>query len=181
MVSLSDLALWTVIATWVLAIGTLLLMYWQTRLAQRLNSANAVMTLRDRYDSPRLRAARRHLSEMLVAGRVDDITNYEVPNFFELVGAQAAREILDLEMVWEAFGGWVTAYYHALTHPTDIIGRMRTRLQDPLVYAKFEWLYAQVVAMDRERLGTAYDASLRAGEEQQTFLRNETRLLPTDE
>lgn len=181
MVSFSDLAFWTVIATWVLAIGTLLLMYWQTRLTQRLNSANTVMTLRERFDSARLRTARKNLSQLLVQERLGDLTTLEVPAFFELVGAQTFRGILDLDMVWEAFGGWVTSYYYALSAPPSHVQRLRERTHDPLVFAKFEWLYNQIVEIDRRELGSEYDASFQAIEAEKAFLLRESQLALTDE
>ncbi len=46
MVDFESIALWTTIATWVLAVGTLAALYWQTRQAGKLNSANAVINLR---------------------------------------------------------------------------------------------------------------------------------------
>jgi len=52
-----NIAIWSLVGTWVLVVGTLLLMLWQTLQAQKLNSANAVMNLRERFDSPRMRAA----------------------------------------------------------------------------------------------------------------------------
>ena len=67
-----NIAVWSLIGTWVLVVGTLLLMYWQTRTSQKLNSANAIMALRERFDSPHMRAARRHLSARLLAQQHDD-------------------------------------------------------------------------------------------------------------
>jgi hypothetical protein len=179
--SFTDLTLWTVVATWILALGTLFLMYWQTRLTQRLNSANTVMMLRERFDSARLRIARRNLSQLLVENRLDDLTTLEVPAFFELVGAQTARGILDLEMVWEAFGSWVTSYYYALTVPTNQVETIRSRSHDPLVFGKFEWLYHRIVEIDRKKLGASYDASFQAIEAEKSFLLRESKLALTDE
>ena len=176
MVSSSDIAFWTAAGTWALVIGTLFLMYWQTRQNQQLNSANAVMTLRERFDSPRVRVARRHLSDRLIRGAHEDIANLEVANFFELIGAQTYRKVLDTEMIWDAFGGWVTSYYWALRHPVDLIGRLRSDLKDPLVFFKFEWLNDRIMAIDRKRLGAQHTASVEAQEEAMRFLRREAVL-----
>ncbi|MGA8275840.1 MAG: hypothetical protein WB852_06070, partial [Thermoplasmata archaeon] len=111
MVNLEDVALWATVATWILALGTLGFLYWQTRQAGQLNSSNAVITLRERFDAPRMRRVRQATSERLLNGELEDITNLEVLAFFELIGAQTKRKILDEEMVWEAFGGWISAYY----------------------------------------------------------------------
>jgi hypothetical protein len=151
----SDIALWSLVGTWALVIGTLYLMYWQTRTNQHLNSANAVMSLRERFDSDRMRAVRRHLSDRLIRKAHQDITSMEVINFFELIGTLTHRGVLDDDLVWEAFGTWVAAYYHALRHPVDLIGQLRTTIEDPLVFHEFEWLNNRVLEIDRHRAGPA--------------------------
>lgn len=149
MVDWFSLAIWSLAGTWALVIGTLILMYWQTRSAQHLNSANAVMALRERFDGARMRAARRHLSERLISGQLDDLASIEVVTFFELVGALTHHRVLDEELVWEAFGSWAAAYYHALRQPADMIGKLREDLHDPLVFHEFEWLCGVVARLDR--------------------------------
>jgi hypothetical protein len=178
MVNIEDVALWATIATWTLAIGTLVVLYWQTRQAGMLHSSNAVIELRERFDSPRMRRVRRATSERLLKGEVEDIANLEVLTFFELIGAQTKRRILDQEMVWEAFGGWVTSYYHAMRHPIDRIQQLRTASSDPLLFGKFEWLNDRIVALDRKALGSSYDASVVAVEDSGLYLRREVTLEP---
>ncbi|HYK92526.1 MAG TPA: hypothetical protein VEY07_00590 [Thermoplasmata archaeon] len=171
-----DVATWTALGTWALVIGTLVLMYWQTRQTQELNSANSILTLRERFDSPRMRAARRELSTHLVRGTHEDITSVEVATFFELVGALTHRKVLKLDLVWEAFGGWVSNYYWALRHPVDLIGRTRTELKDPLVFHEFEWLYHRIGQIDRRMLGATHQASIEAAEESREILKREMTL-----
>lgn len=120
-----NIAVWSLVGTWVLVVGTILLMYWQTRTSQRLNSANAVLGLRERFDSAHMRASRRHLAERLLAQSHDDISSVEVVTFFELIGTLAHRKLLDTELVWEAFGSWVIAYYWAIRHPEDRVQQLR--------------------------------------------------------
>jgi len=146
-----NIAVWSLVGTWVLVIGTILLMYWQTRTSQRLNSANAVMALRERFDSPHMRAARRHLSERLLAHGSSDLSSVEVITFFELVGTLTHRGVLDRELVWEAFGSWIVAYYWAIRHPEDLVDRIRRELQDPLIFHEFEWLHDTIVSIDVHR------------------------------
>ena len=146
-----SIAIWSLIGTWILVVGTLLLMYWQTRTSQRLNSANAVMLLRERFDSPHMRASRRHLSGRLLAHAHDDISSMEVVTFFELVGTLTHRDVLESELVWEAFGSWVVAYYWAIRHPDDRVARIREELNDPLLFHEFEWLHDSVVSIDVHR------------------------------
>jgi hypothetical protein len=143
----------TALGTWALVVGTLFLMYWQTRQNRDLNSATSVMLLRERFDAPHLRRARKHLATRLLHHQHDDITNLEVGNFFELVGALTHRRVLDEDLIWEAFGGWIGAYYWALRHPVDVIARGRAAFGDPLIFHEFEWLEGRVLAADRVRTG----------------------------
>jgi hypothetical protein len=148
-----NIAVWSLVGTWVLVVGTLLLMYWQTRQNQTLNSANAVMNLRERFDSARMRAARRHLSDRLLRQAHQDIASVEVVTFFELVGTLTHRKVLDDDLVWEAFGTWIEAYYVALRKPLDLVDQLRKSLADPLLYHEFEWLYDRVIELNRRALG----------------------------
>jgi hypothetical protein len=150
----SDIALWSLVGTWALVVGTIYVMYWQTQISRHLNSANAVMNLRERFDSERMRAVRRHLADRLVRQAHQDIASMEVVTFFELVGTLTHRRVLDDELVWEAFGNWVTGYYRALRHPVDLIGQLRTNLKDPLVFHEFEWLNDRTLEIDRRQGGT---------------------------
>ena len=166
----------TAIATWAVAIGTIGVLWWQTIVAQRLNSANAVMALRERFDAPRMRRARRLLAERLLAGKHEDITNLEVAAFFELIGALTHRRVLDLKMVWEGFGTWTTGYYHALRHPVDVIGRARTEFHDPLIMHEFEWLYGRTREIDRRTLGIPTVPVSEADQESRVLLLRESEL-----
>jgi hypothetical protein len=150
-----SVAFWTALSTWALATGTLLLLFWQTRQAQVLNSANAVIALRDKFDSSRMRAVRRHLADRLLKQAHEDIASLEVVTFFELIGTLTHRKILDEELVWEAFGSWITSYWYALRHPVDWVLRLRNDLGDPLVFHEFDWLQSRIVQLDRWALRRA--------------------------
>ena len=175
MVDWFSVAILSLVGTWILVIGTLILMYWQTRQEQHLNSANAVMSLRERFDGTRMRAVRRHLSDRLLRQAHEDITSMEVVNFFELVGTLTHRKVLDDDLVWEAFGTWVSAYYWALRNPIDMIGQIRTSLKDPLIFHEFEWLNNRVAAIDRRELGPLAESPDEA-EESKRILKRESQL-----
>jgi len=165
-------------AAWAVAIGTVALLWWQVRVSQHLNSANAVLSLRERFDSPAYRRRRKQLAERLMAGRHDDINNLEVAAFFELVGSLTHSRVLKPELVWEAFGTWISGYYIALRNPTDLIGRARTASKDPLIMHEFEWLYNLVQRIDRKRLGAGIDLDEVNREESAMLLRRESQLEP---
>jgi hypothetical protein len=176
MVDWFNIALLSLLGTWALVVGTLVLMFWQTLQAQRLNSANAVMNLRERFDGPRMRASRRHVSERLLKQAHQDISNLEVATFFELVGTLTHRKVLEDDLVWEAFGGWITSYYWALRNPVDMIGALRASMNDPLIFHEFEWLNNRVVRIDRRLLGPLVDQGPPAAEDANRFLSRESKL-----
>ena len=176
MVDWFNIAVWSLLGTWALVFGTLALMYWQTRTGQHLNSANAVMALRERFDGSRMRAARRHLSDRLLKQAHQDITSMEVITFFELIGSLTHRRVLDDDLVWEAFGTWITAYYWSLRYPVDLIADTRTSLGDPLVWHEFEWLASRVEQMDNVALRKAGAAPVDAGEGAGRILKRESQL-----
>ena len=171
-----DLTTITAISSWALAAGTVIILYWQTRQNQKLNSANAVMELRERFDSSRMRRARKHLSSLLVTNAHNDVTNVEVATFFELVGALTHRKLLDQELVWEAFGGWISSYWYGVRHPIDLIGNARAELKDPLIFHEFEWLYGRVLAIDKHRLGAYHSHQLDSAEESRVMLQRESNI-----
>ncbi len=175
MVDWFSVAVLGLVGTWILVLGTLILMFWQTRQTQHLNSANAVMSLRERFDGTRMRAVRRHLSDRLLRQAHEDIASMEVVNFFELIGTLTHRKILDHDLVWEAFGTWVAAYYWALRNPIDLIGQLRTNLNDPLVYREFEWLNRRLAELDQKALGREF-APADEAEESKRILKREAAL-----
>jgi len=172
-----SLAIWTAFGTWVLVVGTLFLMWWQTRTAQKLNSANAVMALREQFDAPRILRARKRLAADLMASRDDEeVTIAEVATFLELVGTLTHRKILEEELVWEAFGSWVVSYWWGLRNPIDRIGRARSALNDPLIFHEFEWLYHRVLSIDVHRLGTRHAAETDSPADSKAILLVESKI-----
>ncbi|MGA8536356.1 MAG: hypothetical protein WB789_03060 [Thermoplasmata archaeon] len=171
-----DITTITAAAAWAVAIGTVVLLWWQTRVTQHLNSANAVLTLRERFDSPAYRRRRKSLAQRLLAGQHDDITNLEVGAFFELIGSLTHTRVLNRELVWEAFGTWISGYYTALRNPVDVIGRARTALKDPLIMHEFEWLFGLVQQIDRKKMGPEADIEEANREESASLLRREAEL-----
>lgn len=173
-----DLTLVTAGAAWAVALGTVVILWWQVRVSQHLNSANAVMALRERFDSPAYRRRRRKLAEHLLSGRHDDITNLEVAAFFELVGSLTHSKVLNRKLVWEAFGTWIGGYYVALREPVDVIGRARTASKDPLIMHEFEWLFGVVQQIDRQMLGPDFNLEDATRQEVASLLRREAELQP---
>lgn len=165
-------------AAWAVAIGTVALLWWQVRVSQHLNSANAVLSLRERFDSPAYRRRRRLLAENLLARKHEEINNLEVAAFFELVGSLTHSGVLSRKLVWEAFGTWIGGYYTALRTPVDIIGRARHESKDPLIMHEFEWLFHEVQRIDRKLLGGKVDLEESTRQEVASLLRREAELAP---
>lgn len=174
-----DPATWAaLIGTWVLVVGTLVFAYWQLRQTQRLHSASTLLDLRERFYSPRMREARRELSTWLLrSDRGEEIENWEVGLFFELIGSLTRTRVLERRLVWSAFGTWITGYYVFMTTPDDLIGRWRKESHDPLIFAEFEWLARQVMELDRRATGGPTDPQT-AITDARTVLEGESRLGP---
>ena len=175
----TELTILGLVGTWALVIGTLVLMYWQTRKSQRLNSANAIMALRERFDSAYMRQRRKALSTALLQHTYEDIINIEVGAFFELVGSLTHRKVLDEDLVWEAFGTWITAYFQALRQPVDVLGRARHDLEDPLLLHDFEWLNDRMRHMDQRMLGHRHTSLLLSDNEVRGVLQRDRNLETT--
>ena len=171
-----DITTITAGAAWAVAIGTVALLWWQTRVTQHLNSANAVLSLRERFDSPPYRRRRKLLARRLLEGKHEDITNLEVAAFFELVGSLTHSRVLSRHLVWEAFGTWISGYYAALRSPVDVIGRARDALKDPLVMHEFEWVFGVVQRIDRKKIGQGANIEELNREESAALLRREAEL-----
>jgi len=172
-----DLGYWIpILATWVLALGTLAFAYWQLRQNQRLHSTTTLLDLRDRFYGPRMRQARRTLSAWLLKDpRGEEPENWEVALFFELLGSLTRSRNLDRRLVRKAFGTWVTGYYTSITAPTDLIGQWRRESKDPLIFADFEWLSKQIIEDERRTApGKEFDRSLK--EEARYVLQGESQL-----
>lgn len=174
--ALFDIATWTFIGTWTLVIGTIVLMWWQTRTSRILNSANSVIALRERFSAPEMRRARRTLAKCLRDHRHEDVTNLEVAAFFELIGALTHTHLLEEHLVWEAFGTWIDGYYTALRHPVDLIGQARVSLRDPLLFHEFEWLRGRITLIDQKMLGAKLAATVLRDDEVLAFLEREAEL-----
>jgi hypothetical protein len=116
------------------------------------------------------------LAQRLLAGRHENVTNLEVGAFFELIGSLTHTRVLNRELVWEAFGTWISGYYTALRNPVDVIGRARTALKDPLIMHEFEWLFGLVQQIDRKKLGAEANIEEANREESASLLRREAEL-----
>jgi hypothetical protein len=171
---LLNLALWGLVGTWLLVIGTLLLMWWQTRSARHLNSANAVLEMRDRFDSREMRRARAQFAAWLLNPE-GDFPHLEVPRFFEIIGSLTHEGVLEERMVWSGFGGYVSAYYNRLRHPVDFIAQWRTSWKDPLIFGQFEYLYHRIQRMDRKMYRGIEENPLPPDEEAERILRGEVK------
>ena len=139
------------------SIGVLVAVYFhsQNLKATRLsNSAKMVMDAFSRFESDAMRKHRKKFSADLATNQsaVNLMDETPVLDFFEDVGHQTRRGILDHEMVASAFGWWVSGYFHAVTAPENHFAQIRENLKHPDFYWEFEWLYSHCVApQTRER------------------------------
>lgn len=172
-----DLEGWaTILGTWILVVGTLAFAYWQLRQAGRLHSASTILDLRERYYSARMRAARRELARWFLQNpRSDELDNYEVGVFFELMGHLTRTGVLERRMVWSAFGTWITAYYLFFTQPVNLLEQWRKESNDPLILGEFEWLARRMLEFEA-RFSPGTSPGRTPLDEARDILENESRL-----
>jgi hypothetical protein len=173
---IDPITLVTVVGTWALVVGTLAFAYSQLRQAQRLHSATTLLDLRERFYSPRMRQARQALSSWLLkSDRGEEIDNWEVAIFFELMGFLTRTHVLEKRIVNSAFGTWICAYYLFITQPVNLLEKWRTESDDPLVFADFEWLAQAMLDFDR-RLGPSSNRRSTSVEDARYVLEGDARL-----
>ena len=129
---------WTALGTWFLVLGTLIAVIWQARQQGRINSANTVMILHDRFESSPMKAYRKRLASALSSNEEIQQRDDQILVFFETLGLLTHQKILNNEMVWNEFSWEVVRYYLALeVH----INSYREKSHDPTLYSEFEWLF----------------------------------------
>lgn len=120
--------------------------WWQARRSWRLNSANLVTQLDDRFNSPEWRQYRSHcarlLKEHLDKTRELSLSeSFPVLSFFEHVGYLARTHVVDRRMLWNKFGWFVVGYYLAITSGKDPIKDARAADGDSTLWVEVEWFY----------------------------------------
>jgi hypothetical protein len=169
---------WTAVGTWVLVLGTLITVIWQARQQGRINSANTVMILHDRFESSPMKAYRKRLASALATQSTIKQRDDQILVFFETLGLLTHQKILNKEMVWNEFSWEVVRYYLALqTHITSY----RSKSHDPTLYSEFEWLFNCLIYLDCKKRGVSPDVATPNEGEIQEFIEDESELSPTDE
>ena len=171
-----DANAWTALGTWVLIVGTLITVYWQARQQRRINSANMVMSLHDRFQSERMVGHRRRLSTFLLASDNDAEPPPEVLMFLETIGLLVHEGVIELRMVWNEFCWEIVRYYKAVRHPADRLAAMRSRHHDSTIFSELEWLYTRMIELDaRHRTIITRDAEPGL-DDIRNFLKDEAQL-----
>jgi hypothetical protein len=133
------------------SIGVMVAVYFHGRnlAATRLsNSAKMVNDAVTRFDSPAMRKRRKDFSGKLKTDQKNiDLSKAETPvlDFFEDIGLQTRRGILDPEMVGVALSWWIIGYYDAVTRPHNLIDTYREKSKNIDMYREFEWLHDKCI------------------------------------
>lgn len=127
-------------------IAALLGIWWQSKRTWRLNSANLVTQLDDRFNSGEWRRYRAHCARLLLE-HLDDSRDlnlsesFPVLGFFEHIGYLARTKVVDRRMLWNKFGWFVVGYYLAITSRKDAIKHIRRADRDHTLWVEVEWFY----------------------------------------
>jgi len=169
---------WTALGTWFLVLGTLVAVIWQARQQGRINSANTVMILHDRFESSPMKAYRKRLASTLLRNEDLQQRDDQILVFFETLGLLTHQKILNNEMVWNEFSWEVVRYYMALE---EHINSYREKSHDPTLYSEFEWLFNCLVYLVCKKRGVGPIVVRPNQAEIQEFIKDESELSPSDE
>lgn len=167
-----------VISALAASIGVMVAVYFHGRnlAATRLsNSAKMVNDAVARFDSQTMRKHRKDFSGKLKADQESvDLNKAETPvlDFFEDIGLQTRRGILDQEMVWVAFGWWIIGYYNAVKSPKNLIEQYREDSKSIDMYREFEWLHDECM----DKWLRVRERGSRHGQDSNAFLIEESSL-----
>jgi hypothetical protein len=167
---------WIALATWILAAGTLAAAYWQAKQQRRINSANMVMMLHDRFESTVMKSQRKQLATAIAARKQVEQKDDEILVFFETIGLLTHQHVLSEDMVWNEFIWEIVRYYSALTKPYDNIANLREASHDKTLYSEFEWLFNRLIDLDCKKRGVGKEVAIPNAEELKTFVTEETSL-----
>lgn len=165
----------TGVGTLILAIGTLMFMYFQTRVSDRVAKLQMFIQFDSKYDSDLLRAARNEIAPLLMSDPpivVRSQAEY-VLDFFEMFASYTREKYLDYKMVSESYSWPVRCYWHALY---GYVTEMRKIYNDDSIYEHLQWL--------NDELEKEYSKGKRGGLSRQLtkdqvrhFLRSETKTI----
>jgi hypothetical protein len=77
-----------------------------------------------------------------------DLASSQILNFYEELGYLTRTGVLHLERVWNSYGGDLTMAW-ALWEPA--VKKMREELKDPTIFEHTEYLYHQLLDLNRQR------------------------------
>ena len=169
---------WTALGTWFLVLGTLIAVIWQARQQGRINSANTVMILHDRFESSPMKAHRKRLASALLSKSEIQQRDDQILVFFETLGLLTHQRILSKEMVWNEFSWEVVRYYLKLSNQIEL---WRKESHDPTLYSEFEWLYNCLIYLDCKKRGVRPEVANPNEREIHTFIEDESQLTLRDD
>lgn len=176
----------TATASWVLAVGTVLLVcgtLWigqaqlrdaqQTRVqrskdAKEFLRVEVSIELDKEFDSLEMRQARRRLAGQLLHHK--NLSEDRVPDFFEKVGLYMQQGRIDEDTVYNDFSGMVEYYWPALK---TFVAESRRADNAPDEYVHFEALYHQMINRDKNGPGVVREPTSK---EIMSFLKSEEEL-----
>jgi hypothetical protein len=129
----------TGVGTVVFAVGTLMFMYYQTRIADRVAKLQMFIQLDTRYDSEPLLSARNELAKNLMLDPPNIVRSQaeDILDFFEMFASYTREKHLDFNMVSDGYSLPIRCYWHVLN---DYVVEVREKYNDQSLYEHLQWL-----------------------------------------
>ena len=164
-----DYVAFTAWGTWALVVGTLFAIAWQTRNSKKLMTTELFLKMEDRYDSPRMREARKRLARALLEGKgYADIKEEDVLRFFEVLGSMLRLGLLDKHILWVRFFNAAGILWSACE---GYVVECRKRLKDETLWEEFEYLHSELQEVEVERRHVDLSMLKLSQEEREEFLK----------
>jgi len=152
---------WTAISGIVLAV-TFIAIYRQLRLQRSQGAVEQIDAFTREWNSERLLSYRLNLLVALRDGadpaHVPDAVAVTLSNYWEAIGTLARAGHLDRRLLWDNHGNSCQLWWGYLG---PYCRATRARMEDPAMYANFEWLGLEMDSMDRGAgTGVTYNAAV---------------------
>jgi hypothetical protein len=156
---------WTALSGIVLAV-TFLAIYRQLRLQRSQGAIEQIDAFQREWESERVLSYRLTVLVALQDGtdpaHVPDAAAQALATYWEGIGSLARGGHLDRRLLWDTNGAACQLWWGYLG---PYCGATRARLHDPAILENFEWLAAEMDAVDRRAgMGVTYTEAVRTAE-----------------
>lgn len=136
--------------TFVLAVGTVGVIWWQGRQLQKQLELQTITELYKEWNGDEMRKARHELCLLLSFDReIYDLDRVEdVLEFLERIASFYKDKVLSKELIWATIGWYIMRYFYYARELSTITGIRKKWSGDKTLYKEIERLYKDLLDME---------------------------------